>query len=90
MILLFQSQIKSAFDVESIVINVPLYPALNELNIRQNQNFGVGVSIALMEMIKQQSHWAKLGCPKICQRNFPNFATADNLNQVVHFCLFAA
>ena len=57
--LVVQSRIKSSLDVESIIINVPLYSEHDELNRRQRQNHGVGVAISLMEMIKRQSHWAK-------------------------------
>ena len=57
--LVVQSRIKSSLNVESIVINVPMYKEHDELNLRQKQNHGVGVAIALMEMIKRQAHWAK-------------------------------
>ena len=41
------------------MINVPLYSLKNELNQKQLQNHGIGVALALIQMAKDQLHWAK-------------------------------
>ena len=57
--LIVQVRGKWSNPVESIVINVPLNEPMDQWGQVQPQNKGVGVAIALTEMIKTQPHWAK-------------------------------